>query len=125
MKHRRQRLRTAVLRLLDGMPTAPEGAAATLPFVAVSTPEETPAEDGGYVAGPTDLEILLEIQAFAATEDGVDELLAEVEARLAVDPSLGGLAANPPDYRGHTLDADEEAYIGASTWAVRTTTEEV
>lgn len=134
--YRRARIRAAVVRALngpsgsagpwrDGVPIAGPDAADAPPFVVVSTPEESPAEeDGGYVAGPAALAVSVAVAAVAATEDGVDALLAEVEPRIAADTTLAG-TVDSLDYAGFVLDVDEDATVGVATWTARIETEEV
>ena len=122
--HRRARIRAAVWQRLHGLPQAELRAAEQLPFIDVSTPDESPAEEGGYVDGRSEVDISVSVAAFAATEDGVDELLADVERKLFEDTTLAG-TATALSYEGYQLDADEDALVGIATWVARVETYEV
>ena len=90
-----------------------------LPAIDVSTPEETPAqEEGGYVSGLAQVDVTLDVSAFAKDEDAVDALLADVERRIEADHSLGGNAVSIA-YQGYALDADDDTVFGVATWAAR------
>ena len=118
---RRAAIRSAVRAMLDGLPLATPGVADDLPAVVVSTPEDGPAENGGYVDGSAEIDVTLTVAAYGATEDEVDDLLARVEQRIAGDRSLGGTATDLT-YEGYALEADETAYEGVATWTARVPT---
>lgn len=124
MTHRRKAIRQAVRELLNGLPLRTPD---TLPAVVVSTPDEAPAEaaeEGGYVAGPTEVDVVLAVTAYAVDEDGVDDQLADVEQRIAADQTLRGTVSQL-NYTSYALEADDAAYNGVATWTARVLTEEV
>lgn len=106
------------------MRRAQAGVEVEAPFIDVSTPDESPPEEGAYVDGRAEVDVSVSVAAHAATEDGVDELLADVERRLSEDTTLAGTVA-ALDYEGYRLEADEDAYMGVATWIARIETYEV
>lgn len=121
MTHRRKAIRQAVRELLNGLPLRTPD---TLPAVLVSTPDEAPAEEGGYVAGATEVDVVLAVTVYAVDEDGVDDQLADVEQRIAADQTLRGTVSQL-NYTSYALEADDAAYNGVATWTARVLTEEV
>ena len=126
MTHVRAQVRAAAVTLLTGLPTTGTRVFPTrswplstnqLPALLIYTSDET--AEPGSLTRPINLHrsVSLVVEAVASKCNGLDDLLdamcAEVEAELAMDPSLTGLAKNSTLRRTEIeVRSDGDATVG-------------